>query len=106
MKIQLTFENALYVSQALSGLDKLRILNLKSDFFISSSSGLGMPAYISTQGQIPKQISNNEQNLLASFKGIANILRNGTNAIFGSNFIIQVAFSGSLAVLWGIINSL
>ena len=106
MQIQLTFENALYVSQALSGLDKLRILNLKSDFFISSSSGLGMPAYISTQGQIPKQISNDDQNLLAIFKGIANKLQDGSNAIFGSTFIIQVALSGSLAVLWGIINSL
>ena len=93
------------MSKGLSELDTLKIEVLKSDLFISSSSGKKFPISNKSEKYIPLQMPSNQETLLEAMEKAAKILEVGTNSLFGTNLAAKLLLQGSMAVMWGMINT-
>ena len=60
MQLKLKFDNPAFVSQEISGLDKIEIIVKKSSHFISKTTFSSIPEDYSIKNELPKQ--NSEEN--------------------------------------------
>ena len=100
------FDNLDYFSKSKYGLDTLKIKVLEPFIFISKSSRQTIEDDFEVESEIPEQFTEDRQSLIETLESAAEKLESSGTILASSNAGIQIALSASLALVWGLINSL
>jgi len=105
MKVQLNFNNPMLISST-SDMDLIEIEFLESGAFISSESFKQVKEGTSDLllRQMPMQMK--ESSAMASLEELSGSIEKGSGGFALVTFLVQLVLSGSLALLWGMVNTL
>ena len=87
MILQLKFDNPAFVSQEISGLDKLEIRVKKSSRFISKTTFGSIPEDSSIKNELPKQYSEENKAQIEALESTADAIKTGTTIFASSNLV-------------------
>ena len=105
MKVQLDFNNPMLISST-SEIDLIEMEFLESGAFISSESFKQIKEGTSELliRQMPMQMK--ESSAMASLEALSGSIEKGSAGFALVTFLVQLILSGSLALLWGMVNTL